>query len=127
MSVADWDITVHARPGARFATPDECRQHKDEYLPTGGLVEWVLTDALVAAADEHGVLTDFDVRHFYATHVQYALAVDDDPEDEPPALTYDRFTAMALQDGLKTLLLDRGLLAHRGKGDSYDYRLALPE
>lgn len=119
---SDWDLASAAAPGARFATPEQYRTAKQP-LVSEGLVEWVLTDALAEAADQDGVIADFDLRDFYTTHVRNVLRSEDDADDF--ALTYDRFTAMALADSLNGLLL-RGLLAHRGKGDSYDYRLALP-
>lgn len=117
-----WDIAVATVEGARFVTPEEYREGKHPYV-FQGLVDSVLTDALAAAADRDGVIADFHLPSFYATYVREALLAEED--DAEFTLTYDRFTAMALMDALHSLLM-RGLLAHRGKGDSYDYRLALP-
>ena len=44
-----------------------------------------------------------------------------------PPLVYDRFTAVALTDCTGTLMLDDGLLADRGNGDSADHHRTLPD
>lgn len=118
-----WDISAHAVEGARFVNPAEYLEHKNNFL-LGTLVGYVLTDALVAAADPDGIIENFNVVRFYTQHVATTMRTDDDGSDYQ--LTYDRFTAMSLMEHLHGLV-EAGLLAHRGKGDSYDYRLALPE
>jgi hypothetical protein len=65
------------------------------------------------------VIADFEEPDFYATYLQEALRAEEDGDDYQ--LIYDRFSAMTLTD-----LLLAGLLANRGKGDSHDFRLALP-
>ncbi|WP_219419538.1 hypothetical protein [Pseudonocardia nigra] len=87
------------------------------------LVKHVVIDALARAADEDGVLLDFDFPEFFETHVSAVLAQDD---EEMSPLTYDRFSAMALMDCITTLTIHDGLLANRGNGDSADYHLTLP-
>lgn len=120
-----WDVTVHAAvAGVRFVTPGEFQAG----LPASvhrGLVKTVVTEALAIAADEEGVLLDFNERDFFDTHV-VAVMNSDLEEEEATPLVYDRFTAMALMDCLHSLMLDDGLLANRGNGDTHDYRLTLP-
>lgn len=58
---------------------------------------------------------------FFDQHVAPLL----DERGAAGTATYDMFTAMALTESLHWLTLG-GLLAQRGNGDSYDYRLALP-
>lgn len=82
---------------------------------------------MVVAAEADGTLSDFDMRAFYTQHVQQVLDSDLDDDEQAPRLSYETFTAMALQEALLELMLDNGLLAHRGKGDSYDHRLTLPD
>lgn len=115
-----WDIARHAVAGARFVGKAEYLRHKDRYLRTS-LVDEVVTDALGDAAADDGVIADFDVPRFFATHV--AAQLGDAPS--PPGLVYDMFTAITLTDHLHNLVA-QGLLAHRGRGNAYDYRLALP-
>lgn len=117
-----WELAVHAIAGARFVGPDEYRERKLGYVVTSLLAQ-VVTDALANAADQDGVLEDFDQPAFFQRHVAALLS---EQAGEELALTYDTFTAMALVDTF-TSLRAQGLLGHRGKGGSYDYRLALPE
>jgi hypothetical protein len=118
-----WDVKSDAAPGARFVGPDEYRKDKQKYISTS-MVDQVLTDALATAADDDGVIEDFDVTDFYATTLQDEMR--DEYDGDEYRLTYDRFTAMALADHLSGLVM-AGLLGLRGKGSSHDYRLTLPE
>jgi hypothetical protein len=86
-----------------------------------GLPMDVIADALSYAAAEDGSLLNFDVRAFYDEHVTAAMWLDPDG----PQLRYDSFTSMTLVEAF-TWLRERGFLAHRGNGDSYDYWLAAP-
>lgn len=122
-TIEDWDPTVHAAPGARFVTPTEYREGRPDYVCEGSAVLYILTEALADAADNNGVIIDFDVREFYTTHMRNALLENED--DEGFRLIFDRFTAFTLQDYLGRLLMS-GLLGNRGKGNSFDYRLTLP-
>jgi hypothetical protein len=117
-----WDASALAE-GARFVGKDEYLRNKDKYI-SSPLIDGVLTGALAEAADADGVLTDFSPPDFFNTYVRDELRNEEDGADFQ--LTYDRFTAMTLMEHLGGLVRD-GLLGHRGKGDSYDYRLALPE
>ena len=85
------------------------------------LVMPVVAEALKLAAADDGSLLDFDVRAFYDVHVTEAIG---HGPDDPP-LRYDAFTSMTLLEAF-TWLRDRGFLAHRSHGDSYDYWLAAP-
>jgi hypothetical protein len=88
--------------------------------PHGFLIP-VIVEALATAAADDGSLLDFDIRAFYDEHVTEAMGRN---PDDPP-LRYDAFTAMTLMEAF-TWLREGGFLAHRGKGDSYDYWLAAP-
>ncbi len=119
--VADEDGWTFA-VGARFVGPDEWianRPGPGHYWFSRG----VLLDAFAAAADDAGLLLDFQVNRFYERQVTEVVRVEDDPKNW--RLKYDRFTAMVLMDAT-TEFVEAGLLAHRGNGGSYDYRLALP-
>jgi hypothetical protein len=118
-----WDVAVHAAPGARFVDADEYRKHKQKYVGRT-MVDQVLTDALASAADDEGVIANFWLPDFYAKTLREEMR--DEYDEDDYQLTYDRFTAMALTEHLTSLVM-AGLLGHRGKGGSYDYRLALPE
>lgn len=127
-----WDITTAAIPGVRFVTPDEYRKEKLTYVVLSS-VDTVLTDALAVAADEHGVIANFFHPDFYHQHVRAVLAAedaevsgDDEDDEDELVLVYDRFTAFVLLEKMWELV-NRGLLAHRGRGDAFDFRLALPE
>jgi hypothetical protein len=86
----------------------------------------VVCEALAAAADEEGVLLDFDERAFFDIHVTDVIQREPlDHGDEVPMLVYDPFTAFALMDCL-TSLVRAGLLATRENGDTVDYHLTLP-
>ncbi len=109
--------------GARFVDPDEYLEHAPGIV-RGSMVDTTLVEALAAAADSDGALLDFQIVEFYEQHV---TAVMRDDEDDPAdwRLNYSRFVAMALTDATYRLAT-AGLLAQRGNGDSYDYRLTLP-
>lgn len=117
-----WDITTHAIPGTRFVTPQQYRAGVPASVQRG-LVKPILIEALARAADDEGVLLDFEFDEFFATHVAAVLA--DDDEDAAPVV-FDRFTAMVIMDAIGALTIHDGLLANRGNGDSADYRLTLP-
>lgn len=110
------------RTGARFVGPDEWLHsipadvHRVLHLE-------VLTQGLAGAADEEGRLLNFQPNLFYPGPLSDALRNEDD--DPSWRLQYDRFVAMVLMDA-KFRLVEAGLLATRGNGDSVDYRLALP-
>jgi hypothetical protein len=86
-----------------------------------GLVMPVIADALRSAAAADGSLIDFDIRAFYSKHITEAIG---HGPDDPP-LRYDAFTSMTLMEAFRWMEA-KGFLAHRGKGDSYDYWLACP-
>jgi hypothetical protein len=121
-----WDPAVHAAlPGVRFVTPEQYLAAAPQVVRRS-MVNYTVIAALADAADADGVLLDSDLPEFYRTHVAKVLSRDLDEDEEAPQLVYDTFTAMALMDCLHTLLLEDGLLANRGNGDSADYRLTLP-
>lgn len=117
-----WDVTVHAIPGTRFVTPGQYREGTPAVVRRG-LVKHTVVEALTRAADDDGVLLDFEFDEFFETHVAAVLA--DDDEAAAP-LVYDRFSALVLLDCITMLTIHDGLLANRGNGDSADYRLTLP-
>lgn len=84
----------------------------------------VVADALVDAADEHGVIRNF-VERFYCRHVARVLNRDLADHDVVEPLVYDRFSALALTDAVNTML-DLKLLAVRGTDSTLDYRFTLP-
>ncbi|MER7166757.1 hypothetical protein ABT336_11935 [Micromonospora sp. NPDC000207] len=111
------------RTGARFVTPAEWEKHRDEHLERRHYYLQPLTEALAAVANTDGVVVDYRPHEFYAGPLSDAMR---DEDDEPGwALVYDRFTAMVLSV-LVFELVEAGLLATRGNGDSVDYRLTLP-
>jgi hypothetical protein len=119
-----WDVTRHATAGARFVT---CTQWRDG-LPTEmlrSMAASVVADALVDAADEHGVIHNFVEKTFYCRHVARVLNRDLADTDVVEPLVYDRFSALALTDAVTTML-HRKLLAVRGTDNTVDYRLTLP-
>jgi hypothetical protein len=115
---------VHAAEGSVFVGPSEFLVGAREIV-SRGLVKAILVEALAEAADDDGVLADFNNRQFFETHVARALA-DPYADETIVPVAYDRFSAMALTDYLTSLMIEDGLLANRGKGDSYDLRLTLP-
>ncbi|MFD6694976.1 hypothetical protein [Micromonospora aurantiaca (nom. illeg.)] len=108
--------------GARFVGPDEWEEEAERYLYES-LHLSALSEGLVKAADSEGRLIDWLPNEFYAGALSDALRSEHDPEDWK--LTYDRFVASVLLEAMSTLTR-KGLLAHRGNGDTADYRLALP-
>ncbi|MGW5703870.1 hypothetical protein [Amycolatopsis japonica] len=90
------------------------------------MVKSVVIDALAAAADADGVLSNVAMPEFYRVHVANALNKDL-PDEEKNTLVYDTFTACALMDCFTALMRQDRLLGHRGNGDSVDYRLTLPD
>lgn len=68
IAVEPWDVTRHAAAGARFVTPTQWR----DGLPTEilqSMAASVVADALLDAADEHGVIRTFAEKTFYCRHV----------------------------------------------------------
>lgn len=119
-----WDITRHAAPGAQFVKPTQWR----DGLPTEilqSMAASVVADALVDAADEHGVVRNFVEKTFYCRHVARVLNRDLADTDVVEPLVYDRFSTLALTDAVNTML-HRKLLAVRGTENALDYRLTLP-
>jgi hypothetical protein len=123
---APWDVAAHAAtPGARFVTPQEFLDGIPDTVRRN-MVKATVVEALADAADAEGVLLDFHHPEFYVTHVASVLNQGLDEDEDPAILVYDAFTAMTLMQCISELLLDDGLLANRGNGDSADYRLILP-
>ncbi|TKG61528.1 hypothetical protein [Prauserella endophytica] len=121
-----WDITTDAAvAGTRFVTPDEYRQGIPDEISMS-MVKSVLVEALADAADQDGVILNFLTPDFYRSYVSGVMNRDTEEDGEEPPLVYDRFTAVTLTEHLHAFVLDDGLLAHRGNGDSFDYRLTLP-
>jgi hypothetical protein len=122
-----WDVTTHAAVAdARFVSPREFLDGLAGTSAHRGLVRPVVCEALAAAADDEGVLLDFDERAFFDIHVTDVMQHEPlEHGDEVPLLVYDPFAALALMDCLTSLVRD-GLLATRGNGDTVDYRLTLP-
>ena len=122
-----WDVTKHAAvDDARFVSPREFLAGLANTSAHRGLVRPVVCEALAAAADDEGVLLDFDEQAFFDIHVTDVMQRDPlEHGDQVPMLVYDPFTALALMDCVNSLVRD-GLLATRENGDSVDYRLTLP-
>ena len=124
IAVEPWDVTRHAAAGARFVTPTQWR----DGLPTEilqSMAASVVADALLDAADEHGVIRNFAEKTFYCRHVARVLNRDLADTDIVEPLVYDRFSALALTDAVNTML-HRKLLAVNGTDNTVDYRLTLP-
>jgi hypothetical protein len=118
-----WDAASHvAAPGARFVTPHEYLDGIPDDI-SRSMVKRIVVEALAAAADKDGVILNFSLPEFFQNHIAGVLNQED---EEPKPLVYDRFTATTLIECMSTPLLDDGLVAHRGNGDSVDYRLTLP-
>lgn len=116
--------TRYATTGARFVTPTQWR----DGLPTEilqSMAASVVADALLDAADEHGVIRNFVEKTFYCRHVARVLNRDLAGTDVVEPLVYDRFSALALTDAVNTMLRRR-LLAVNGTDNTVDYRLTLP-
>lgn len=120
-----WDLTEHAAPGTRFVGPQEFLDGLPGTVHRS-LVKTTVAEALAAGADDDGVLLNFHEPDFFSTHVVAVLNRELEVNDEEiTPLVYDRFTAMALMDCLHSLMIDDGLIANRGNGDTHDYRLTL--
>ncbi|MFG1777666.1 hypothetical protein ACGFIG_14700 [Micromonospora sp. NPDC049048] len=109
--------------GARFVGPDEWDQHRSKHIDRRRLFLEPLAEGLSLAADKKGRILDFWPNRFYEGPMSDAMRDEDDPESWK--LTYDRFTAMTFSVFMFELV-ESGLLATRGNGDSVDYRLCLP-
>lgn len=109
--------------GSRFVGPDEWDQHRSKHIDPRRMYLEPLADGLSLAADKKGQILDFWPNRFYEGPMSEAMRNEDDPESWK--LTYDRFTAMTLTVSMYELM-EAGLLATRGNGDSVDYRLCLP-
>jgi hypothetical protein len=121
-----WDVAVHAaNPGARFVTPKEFLDGIPDTVRRDMVKETVI-EALADAADAEGVLLNFHHPEFYATHMANVLNRDLADDERAAPLVYDRFTAITLLQCISSLVVNDGLLANRGNGDSADYRLILP-
>jgi hypothetical protein len=121
-----WDVAVHAATtGARFVTPEEFLDGIPDTVRLD-MVKDTVTKALADAADAEGVLLNFHHPKFYTTHVANVLNQDLADDEHATPLVYDRFIAITLLQCISALMLDDGLLANRGNGDSADYRLILP-
>lgn len=120
---APWSLADHAaKPGARFVAPEEFLANLPGTV-RNDMVKTVVAEALAHAADADGVLLNFSHPEFYADHVAEVFDQELDDDEESTPLVYDRFVAVALLQCLTSLVLDDGVLAHRGNGDSFDYRL----
>jgi hypothetical protein len=109
---------------AQLARKGEYQAHRKAYGTTSGMTFDVITEALASAAEESGLLPDFELPAFYRTHVAKLLCTED--ADTHPGfreLTYDAFAAVVLMEHLNRLLAV-GLLAQATEGP--DYHLALP-
>lgn len=128
MTLTAEDFTTDAdrwgyRTGARFVGPREWEQHCADHLNPRHFYMEPLAEALALAADDEGRIIDYRPNEFYEGPLSDVLR----NEDDSPGwkLRYDRFSAMTMQV-LMIELVEAGLLAHRGNGDSVDYRLTLP-
>jgi hypothetical protein len=119
-----WDLTRHAAAGARFVTRTQWRDGlPPEILQS--MAATVVADALLNAADEHGVICNFVEKTFYCRHIARVLNRDLAGTNVVEPLVYDRFSALALTDAVNAML-HRKLLAVRGTDNTVDYRLTLP-
>lgn len=112
-----WDLV-----SATFVDPDEFL-NEFRYHVRFSMVAAIIAEALARAADDKGILYDFNPEEFFVTYVTGVMR--SDPGEIDFQLTWDRFTSMVLVSTM-TSLLHKGLLGHRDNGDSIDYRLALP-
>lgn len=83
----------------------------------------ILTTALGEAADDDGLIKDYEDHTFFERYVIPAIGID--PEDLAVPITYDTFTAMTLTEGHMELVRF-GFLATQADGDRMDLHLALP-
>ncbi|MFI9641375.1 hypothetical protein ACIG87_15145 [Micromonospora sp. NPDC051925] len=127
MTVTADDFTTDAdrwgfRTGARFVGPDEWEADALTLVGRRRIYLHPLVRGLAAAADDGGLILDYWPNRFYEGPLSDAMRNEDDEPDWK--LAYDRFTAMTLSVFIFELV-EAGLLATRGNGDSTDYRLAL--
>jgi hypothetical protein len=114
-TIDGFDLAV----GARLATKADYEKH----VRPVGMLFMILTQALAAAADDSGLITDHEDHTFFDSHVMDVLGLE--PDEVTTPVTYDAFTAMTLMES-RMELIRLGYLAHKGKGDSMDLHLALP-
>ncbi len=119
-----WDVARHAAAGARFVTRTQWRDGLPPEI-LRSMAASAIADALLDAADEHGVVRNFVEKTFYCRHVARVLNRDLAGTDVPEPLVYDRFSALALTDAVNAML-HRKLLAVSGADNTVDYRLTLP-
>ncbi|MCW3819598.1 hypothetical protein ONA91_34695 [Micromonospora sp. DR5-3] len=124
--VLDEIVTDDARwsfiAGARFVGPDEWRDEAEAIVHRSLHIS-ALVEGLADAADPEGQLINFRPDQFYPGALSDSLRNEHDPKGWKMA--YDRFVAMVLMDAAYELTR-RGLIAQRGNGGSFDYRLTLP-
>src|SRR5262245_57510151 len=111
------------RAGSRFVGPKEWLDAVPHSLRLLMHLD-TITLGLATAADDEGKLINFRMNECYTDALSDVLR--SDHEEESWRLKYDTFCAMVLQDATFRLI-EAGLLATRGNGDSVDYRLCLPE
>src|SRR3979490_1261689 len=120
----EWNVASWAQ----LAGKAEYQTYRKAYGTTSGLMYGltfdVITEALASAAEDSGLIPDFELPAFYRTHVAKLLCTDD-PDVHPGfrELTYDAFAAVVLMEHINRLLA-AGLLAQAEEG--HDYHLALP-
>lgn len=111
------------RTGARFVGPDEWEKQAETHISRRRMYLHPLAEGLALTAADDGVILNYRPNRFYEGSLSDVLR---DEDDKPGwKLTYDRFTAMTLS-AFMFELVEAGLLATRGNGDSVDYRLTLP-
>ncbi|PZG12999.1 hypothetical protein C1I95_24645 [Micromonospora craterilacus] len=109
--------------GARFVQPAEWDQYAQDVVGRQNIHMWPIVDALSLAANNDGLIRNFEPDEFYTGPLSDAMRNEDD--EASWQLVYDRFSAVVLMK-LMFKLVEAGLLATRGNGDSSDYRLTLP-
>ncbi|WP_189041075.1 hypothetical protein [Micromonospora sonchi] len=111
------------RTGARFVDPPTWEKHAETVMGRRNIHIWPLVEGLILAADNQGQIIDYQPRKFYEGPLSDGMRNEDDAPDW--RLAYDRFAASVLPMFLFQMV-EMGLLATRGNGNSVDYRLALP-
>lgn len=114
----------HCAPQTRFVTPREWHNGLPAEIHRATALN-VIAEALVDAADEHGVIPNFIEITFYTRHIARVLNRDLTADDIVSPMVYDRFSALALTEAVNTLL-HRGLLAVGDHSDTLNYHLTLP-
>ncbi|MEU4567038.1 hypothetical protein [Micromonospora sp. NPDC023956] len=110
--------------GARFVTVDEWELEARRITATSmHLCCWPVTAALALAADDDGLILDFEDESFCEGPLVEAMCGEGD--DQREAVTYNLFSSMALMMAMSEIL-KAGLVAGRRNGDRVDYRLTLP-